>query len=108
MKLPSEGLRHSAVHRLRRHQFLSLRKPRGLCVRTERGSLWVTVDGEPEDIELSAGESRVFEGLATVVVGTLGGDAVFSTTPPKALFWARRLQAWLRAWANPAPCRVPV
>ncbi len=106
MKLQTKALLNTSVHRLRRHQFLSLRKPLGLCVRAERGSLWVTVDGEPEDIELSAGESRVFKGRATVVVGTLGGDAVFSTTAPKALFWARRLQAWLRAWANPAPWRV--
>ncbi len=94
----------SRVHRLRRHQFLTLKRPRGLCLRAERGTLWVTVDGWPDDIELNAGQSRVFDGRATVVVGALGGDAVLSTTPTRSPGGRPWLRRWLSAWsAAPAP-----
>jgi Protein of unknown function (DUF2917) len=96
-------VRATTLHRLRRHQLLSLRRPQGLCVRAERGSLWLTVDGDLADIELSPGDSRVFKGPATVVVGTLGGDAVASITATAAPAWAGRLQAWLRSTAVRVP-----
>lgn len=86
--------RSTTLHRLRRHQALSLRRPKGLCVRAERGSLWVTVDGDLADIELSPGDSRIFEGPATVVVSTLRGDAVASITATLAPAWTQRLQRW--------------
>ena len=96
--------RRTQLHRLRRHQFLSL-QGRGLCLRAERGTLWVTVNGDPADIELGAGESRVFSELATVVVGTLGGDAVLSVSTPAGPAWApslagqlaNRLNHWWRS-----------
>jgi hypothetical protein len=93
----------TTVHRLRRHQALSLRRPKGLCVRAERGSLWVTVEGDLADIELASGDSRVFEGPATVVVSTLGGDAVASITAKPARAWTQRLQVWLRVPAQRVP-----
>ncbi len=86
----------TTLHRLRGHQFLSLHKPKGLCVRAQRGFLWLTVDGDPTDIELAPGEWRVFDGSANVVVGTLGGDAVLSTTTPAASPWVARLRDWLQ------------
>jgi hypothetical protein len=92
--------RTTTLHRLRRHQALSLRRPQGLCVRAERGSLWVTVDGDLADIELSPGDSRIFEGPATVVVSTLGGDAVASITAKAAPSWTQRLQGWLHSSAQ--------
>jgi len=58
------------------------------------------VEGDLADIELAPGERRVFDGTATVVVGTLGGDAVASVTATRAPAWPQRLQAWLR---SPAP-----
>lgn len=69
------------ARRLRRGQFLHFTHPRQLCLRAERGSLWITVDGEPDDIELDAGHSRVFDGRSMVLVGSLGGDAVLSAVP---------------------------
>ena len=69
------------VLRLRRNHFISLQRPRGICLRAERGTLWITVDGEPDDIELAPGQSRVFDGRARVIVGSLGGDAVLSAKP---------------------------
>lgn len=93
-------LRTTTLHRLRRHQALSLRRPQGLCVRAERGSLWLTVEGDLADIELAPGDSRIFEGTATVVVSTLGGDAVASVTAKAAPAWIERLQGWLRGSAQ--------
>lgn len=69
------------ARRLRHDQFVHFARPRRLCIRAERGTLWVTIDRKPEDIELNAGESRVFDGTARVVVGAIGGDAAFTATP---------------------------
>jgi glucose/arabinose dehydrogenase len=96
-------VRTTTLHRLRRHQALSLRRPQGLCVRAERGSLWVTVDGDLADIELSPGDSQVFNGPATVVVSTLGGDAVASITATLAPAWTQRLQGWLHSSVRRVP-----
>ena len=67
--------------RLARDQFLHLERPPVLRLQAERGTLWVTVDGESDDIQIEAGDSRVFDGRAPVTIGTLGGDALLSATP---------------------------
>lgn len=103
MTLHPHPVRSTTLHRLRRNQALSLRRPQSLCVRAERGTLWVTVDGDLADIELSPGESQVFNGPATVVVGTLGGDAVASITAKAPSAWTQRLQGWLRSAAQMVP-----
>ncbi len=82
---------------LRRREVARFPHPRQLCLRVQRGTLWVTVDGEPDDIELDAGAGRVFN-AGTVRVTALGGDAEFTATtlsPPLAS-WRARLVAWLR------------
>ena len=71
------------VHRLRRDQFLRFEHPCGLRLCAEQGALWVTVDGEPEDITIEAGDSHVFAGDAAVLVGTFRGDAVLSAAEPR-------------------------
>lgn len=65
---------------LARGDFLRLSRGPRWRVQTESGSLWVTVDGEPEDHQIDAGQSRQFDGHAPIMIGTLGGDAVFSAT----------------------------
>lgn len=63
---------------LARAQFLRLRQPAGLCLQVNHGTLWITVDGRPDDLELAAGERLCFDaGTAPVVIGTLGGAAEF-------------------------------
>jgi hypothetical protein len=96
-------VRTTTLHRLRQHQVLSLRRPKGLCVRAERGSLWLTVEGDLADIELAPGDSRIFEGPATVVVGTLRGDAVASITVKVAPSWTQWLHGWLHSSAQMVP-----
>lgn len=101
---PSLACDHrTEVHRLRHHQTLSLPRPLGLCLRAERGTLWVTVDGRPEDIELERGHCLRFEQPARVVVSALGGDAVLSTTRPRAVPLGVRLRAWLGRGASGLP-----
>jgi hypothetical protein len=111
--LPSMNREHAMsnnvkpfARRLRHGQFLHFEHPRQLCLRAERGSLWITIDGEPDDIELDAGQSRIFDGRSMVLVGSLGGDAVLSATPlprkPPVRAWLARLQAWLPGAPRPA------
>lgn len=98
---------------LQRAQFLTLQRPRGLCVQVRRGTLWVTVDGQPEDIELGPGQHHCFSSAAPAVLGTLGGAAEFSagvacTRPPYSavhafIGFARRLLALLPGRAGRAP-----
>lgn len=80
------------VRRLRRDQLLRFEHPRGLCLRAEQGALWVTVDGEPDDITIEPGACRVFEGDEGVLVGTFRGEAVLSASAPRG---PRRWRQWL-------------
>lgn len=86
---------------LQSHQIQRLAAP--TRVSAESGLLWVTVDGDPEDILLTAGESRRFKPGARVVVYALGGEAGFVVTPgpgPVARLqaWAEKLTGWLRGF----------
>lgn len=81
------------VRRLRHDQFLRFEHPRELRLCAEQGALWVTVDGEPDDITIEPGASRVFDGDDAVLVGTFRGDAVLcASAPPTAANW----RDWLR------------
>lgn len=61
---------------LGRSQFERLPAPAGLQVRARRGTLWITIDGAPEDIELEPGESYTFASGAPALIGAIGGEAV--------------------------------
>lgn len=94
--------RSARVH-LPRERFVTLRRPRGLRLCVESGCLWVTVDGQPEDIEINAGECRVFDGTTDVVLGTLGGEATLTASWPAPTGLSRLLLQWL----NPVALRLP-
>ncbi len=95
-------LNQRLVRRLRKHQVQRFLTPRQLCLRAEHGTLWVTVDGDPEDYVLDPGQSRVFDRAAPMIVTTLGGDAVLSAVPLASLGPRARSRqqpgpaAWLR------------
>lgn len=63
----------------------------------DRGTLWVTQDGEPQDIEIDAGGQRDFDGHARLTIGTLGGDAELRLTPLPRERTARALRRWFGA-----------
>jgi hypothetical protein len=82
-----------------------------VCVRATSGLLWVTVDGDPEDILLAAGEARRFDRGRSVVVYALGGDAgveVLAAGPrrSRARLAAEGLANRIAAWwhGGPAAC----
>jgi Protein of unknown function (DUF2917) len=88
------------VRRLRKHQMQRFPSAAQLCLRAEHGTLWVTIDGDPEDYVLDPGQSRVFDQTAPAIVTAIGGDAVLSAVPlaaldPPARSWQ---QAWPPAW----------
>ncbi len=84
------------ARRLRNGQVVRFARPQRLCLRAERGTLWVTVDGQYEDIELRAGASRVFDGRAAVLVTALTGDALLSAKPLQPrIGWGDRLASLL-------------
>ena len=64
----------------------------------DRGTLWVTQDGEPEDIEIDAGGQRDFDGHTRLMIGTLGGEAELRLVPlarPRAARALLGLPGWL-------------
>ncbi len=95
---------HPFVRRLRKSQVQRFLAPQQLCLRAEHGTLWVTVDGDPEDYVLDPGQSRTFDQSAPMMVTALGGDAVLSAVPSSALSAPMRpqvrsgLQAWPTSW----------
>jgi len=91
------------VHRLRRDQFLRFEHPRGLQLRAQQGALWVTIDGEPDDITIEAGTSRVFDGDTGLLVGAFRQDVVLTADAPRGRpDWRERFGFGLLAAARPA------
>lgn len=85
--------------RLGRQDFLRFDDHRARRLQADCGTLWVTLDGEPADIEIAAGHSHVFDGRAALTVGTLGGPAVLrAEILPKPHPWASRLRAAAQRW----------
>lgn len=79
--------------------FFRLPRPGGWQVRARRGTLWITIDGEPQDIELEAGQTHTFAGGAPALLGSLDGDAV-ATLRRCAPAPAAGLGAWWQRLAH--------
>lgn len=74
---------------LARRQSIRIERPLHARLRAERGALWITIDGEAQDIELAAGASYEFDSEASAVVGAFE-DAVFTAVQPPARRWWQR------------------
>jgi hypothetical protein len=85
--------------RLGRHDFLRFDDHRARRLQADCGTLWVTLDGETADIEIDAGQCRVFDGHAALTVGSLGGPAVMRAEAlPDPRPWAAKLRAAAQRW----------
>ena len=74
---------------LRPHQPLRLHRRQPLRLRALRGTLWVTVDGLPDDFVLQPGECRVFPAGARLLVTAMDGSACLTATTLPAAPGAR-------------------
>lgn len=63
-----------------------LRFDRAVRLQVDHGSLWLTVDGEPADLQLESGEVYEHDGHARLLATPLGGPAdVSSRALPEAV-----------------------
>lgn len=76
MQVPAQALTLT----LRKSQFIRLAQPRGVRLAVSSGYLWLTIDGQPRDIELAPGAHFEFgaDDSAPALIGVLGDGAVFS------------------------------
>ena len=88
-------------------QFVHLQRPRGHVLRADAGTVWITVDGQAQDIVLDAGQSHHFSDEAPALVGSLDGAALArltqSRTPstPAAVESESWLAAQVEHWLGP-------
>jgi len=83
---------HATSHRLQRGQSLHFRRPHRMCLRATEGTLWITIDGETDDIVLSRGEDRIFDGTAPVLVTAMGDAAALTAVSlARSPAWHERL-----------------
>ena len=95
---------------------LRLRRAHGTQVRAVAGTVWITIDNDPRDIVLDAGEAFVVDSGRDLVVLPLGecatidvchgaGAPVRATAALRARVpsWQQRIGAWLQGRWAPRP-----
>src|SRR5690349_8477637 len=70
---------------LERGQSVRLTDARQSHLASSSGTLWVTIDNDPRDIVLEAGEGFDVESSELLLVGALGGPAVLELRPAAEL-----------------------
>lgn len=86
----------AALSALRKGELLRLDGRRGLRITSRRGSLWLTQDGDPNDVVLDPGQAHCLEADGPVLIQALDRacvsvDAAASAPPSR---WARWRDAW--------------
>lgn len=89
---------------LDRNHFVRIADPEHVQLSARRGALWVTIDGDPQDVIVEPGQSFQFRTNSPAVIGALGSAALAT---------ARRMRGashsspggfgqWLRGWGQGA------
>lgn len=79
---------------------LRLEYPKDLQLRARRGTVWITVDGDPRDFVLEPGQSLTIERDAPALVSALHGAAVIEALRlPQATTHRSWRHAMATAWA---------
>jgi hypothetical protein len=71
MNYTMTALTGGSLNGLRKGQLLAVAGRRGVRVESRRGAVWITQDGDPNDVILNAGESHVLDGGAPVLIQAL-------------------------------------
>jgi hypothetical protein len=84
---------------LEAEHFAHLQARAGACLRVATGTLWLTIDGEPDDRLLERGQSAALPPGTHVLVQALGAPARAQLdAPPHG--WQRIAEAWRAARAQ--------
>ena len=67
---------------LAREQGVRLTDARGTRIACRSGALWITIDNDPRDVTLGAGESTTLDSCAGTLVQAILGPAEVAVTPP--------------------------
>ncbi len=72
-------------------RFLRIAAGQPVRVCSNSGALWITVDGEPDDIQVDPGACLRMDPRSPMLVTALDGDADVTVTPLAPPGWRRRL-----------------
>jgi Protein of unknown function (DUF2917) len=86
---------------LGRSDLLALPLQAGDSLRSERGTVWITVDGAPQDILLDPGQEHVVTDTGAMMVSALQSACV-SVRSDRPLVWHKVTHAAQPAWAGRA------
>ena len=90
----------SRLH-LRHHELTRLTRARDARLDVIRGVAWITLDGDPRDIVLEAGQSFVVDSGRPLIVFALEGPAAVDVRPQPET--ARRAsRSWTSGWLRAA------
>jgi hypothetical protein len=89
---PDAGTVSTGQHRVDEHHLLRLRGARGRSIESVRGTVWISIPGQAQDIYLLPGERLVVPADGLVLVGSL--DAAPATV---AFEGGLSLRAWIGA-----------
>jgi hypothetical protein len=67
----AEALGATVFNRMGKGQLWGVRGRRGARIRSRRGTIWVTVDGDPNDVVLNRGEAFELPDDGTVLIQAL-------------------------------------
>lgn len=67
---------------LAREQGMRFTNARGTRIACRSGALWITIDNDPRDVLLSAGEATTLDSCAGTIVQAILGPAEVVVTPP--------------------------